>query len=1305
MRLNLLFLFLVLTFRIFGQITTEMLAAGTNSNKTTPKSKLSISNNDSDFEKIIIESALYDAKRNNLPYFTDTKYSGISSLYQPKLKVNSVFIHQNATSGYIKKLIGNQLTSEFNNEVNFEYSGNQTITRFSIVPLRIRKDGLVEELIDYQIDWGSEQFNSNRLNSAATSSFTTQSVLTSGKWYKLAITKTGPHKINSSFLVKMGISPSAINPKNIRIYGNGGVQLPEKNSDMRYDDLTENAIYVSGESDNSFDANDFIIFYAQNTTKWIFANDSTKMFTHKNNIYSDTAYYYLNYDIGPGKRVNNIASLASPATTVTSTYDYYNFHEIDITNFVKSGRNFYGEYFDVTTSYNFSFNDGNFVIGDTLRLCGNFAGRGSVNNSYNLSANGIAKVITCPGIDLANYLSDYASLGAGFSKGLNSVSSAINVSAVKLTPNAVGWLDKFSVNARRELIYNGTPFNFRDKRVVAFGGKCEYQIQNVNNQLFVWNVTDFVNPMNQLYNLNGTTASLITSSDSLLEFSVFNPNTLNQEPSSYGLVTNQNLHSVTQADYIIVVPKQFLSYANRLAALHQQEEGLSYVVATTEQVYNEFGSGIADAAAIRDFARMVYGRGLSQNKPLKYMCLFGRGSYFNKNGRAGNNNFIPTYETENSVSYIYSVTSDDFFALMDPHEGFNAESYGAMDIGVGRLIISNTSEAENVVSKIENYYKHGVFPQTISNNCNTAVSNQLYGDWRNYILFSADDGDNALHMIQADKMANKVRAANPQFNINKVYVDAYKGLSTPGGKRYPDMQEAFNSRVQKGCLVMNYTGHGGEVGLSAERIVDIPIINSWKNFNGLPLFITATCEFARYDDPDRISAGEICLLNPDGGAVSLMTTCRLAFSNFNETLNNKLFDFMFKELPDKSKPALGDVVRLTKQSLGQNFFYSNFHLLGDPALKLAFPVNKIITTHINGNPVSSNNNDTIKGLSKVTIKGHVVDTAGSKITGLNGIVYPTIFDKSELITCQLNEPGSSTSPGTLTPFQFNSQQNIIYKGKAEVKNGEFEFSFLVPKDVSFNYGNAKFSYYATDGSIDATGLYDSVKVGGISSNIIPDAVGPEVLLYLNSKSFVNGGTTNETPILMAEISDSSGINTVGTGFGHDIVATIDGKTDKPIVLNDFYEAGLNSYQNGSIRYQISELEEGSHNLALKVWDVQNNSSVVNVDFIVAKSEDLALKMVLNYPNPFTTNTKFFFEHNRNCEDLKVNIQVFTISGKVAKTINQTVNCEGFRTEGIHWDGRDDYGDKLGKGVYLYKVSVVDPNNQKAEKIEKLVILN
>lgn len=1263
--------------------------------------------NVSSFEKVIVKGALYDHKRNNLPYYLQNKNTSINSIALGSLKVIAEIKPDVEKSNAIKTNFAQFLSKNYQVNNRHGIAANESANYCEVVPFRINDEGEILELVDYSISWDIQPTTSKSKN---VNTFKNNSVLASGKWYKVAITADGVYKLDYSFLASIGINVNSIDPKNIRVYGNGGLILPEQNSDPRYDDLEENAIMVIGESDNTFDGSDYVLFYGKGVTRWDrkLSDPSFKglLFTPVRNFYSDTSFYYINVDIGPGKR---IMSQGSPgvANVSTSTYDYYNYHEVDLINLVKSGRNMYGEYFDVDASYSFSFNDNNFVVGDTVRAESTVGGRGSVTNYYNSLVNGVNYTHSCSGFDINNYLADYCVLDTRSGKALNTNAGSINFTINKLTPNTVGWIDRAIVNARRQLVFIGNTFQFRDIRTTAPGNICAYDITNSNaSSTSVWNVTDFIKPLQQSITNNGSTVSFTATADSLNEYVVFNPLAA-QKPVFVGQVQNQNLHSLTQADYVIIAPAQFNPYAKRLGVLHQQEEGLSYVIASPEQIYNEFSSGKIDASAIRDFTRMLYERGKAINRPVKYCLLFGRGSYYNKNGRLGNTNLIPTYETENSVSYIYSVASDDFYGLMDPSEGFNAENdnVDAMDVGVGRIVVVTPNQAEDVVKKIENYYKKTGLDLSPNNNCNITQNDQVFGDWRNHIMFCADDGDGALHMTQADNLAGKVRNAAPAYNIDKVYIDAYVGLSTPGGKRYPDMQAAFNSRIEKGCLIMNYTGHGGEVGLSAERVIDIPTIDAWSNINNLPLFITATCEFSRYDDPDRVSAGEMCLTNPHGGSIAMLTTCRLAFSNFNETLNNRLFDYVFYKQPDGKMPALGDIIRNTKAYLKQNFFYSNFHLLGDPAVTLAYPKNRVYTTHLNGNAISLTSADTIKGLSKVTIKGFVGDTIGNKLSSFNGLVYPVIYDKTELITCQLNDPASSTTPGTLIPFQFKSQQNVIYKGKVEVKNGDFTFSFIVPKDVSFNYGKAKFSYYASDGYSDANGNFDSVRVGGLDPNASIDNEGPQAKIYLNSKAFVNGGITNENPILMAEVSDSSGINTVGTGFGHDITAVIDENTNKPYVLNDYYEANLNSFQSGVVKYQLKDIPEGNHTLTFKVWDVQNNSSTITNDFIVAKDEELALKMVLNYPNPFTTNTKFYFEHNRNCEDLKVIIQIFTISGKIAKSINRTINCEGFRNEGIVWDGKDDYGSKLGRGVYLYKIAVTDKDNKKAEKIEKLVILN
>jgi hypothetical protein len=1260
---------------------------------------------DSALVKVELKNAHYDPAKANLPYYVLSNASSYQQTAIPTLIIKKTKIVTEPHLSVIRKFFTKHLATKFELKERSSLAAGKNLNVHWLYPFRINEQSQVEELVDYEIKWGITA-NSNRERLKKSASFANQSVLASGTWYKIALTQDGVYKIDKSFLSSMGINIAALDPRKIRVYGNGGKVIPELNGAFRYDDLQENAIKVIGESDGVFDDNDYVLFYGTGTEYWSQTANKWMRFSRQKNYYSDTSYYYLNFDIGNGKRITSLSSSSLPANVSTSTYDYYNLHENDAINFIKSGRQFFGEYYDINTSYSFAFTDGNFVTGDSIFIQASAAGRALTPTYFSVTGNGINGSITTNGVNINFYLDPYADAQTGTFGGVNNNSADINIAVTKQTAASLGWFDYMLVNARRNLVIN-KQFQFRDSRVSAPGNICNFTLSNPSNySVSIWNITDPLTPYEQAFNTTGTNISFSAPTDSLIQYAVI-PSNNYYKPIYYSKVSNQNLHAIQQADYIIVAYPSFVPYAQRLAALHQQNEGLTSAIVTTEQVYNEFGSGKPDASAIRDFIRMLYSRNLSSNKQPRYVLLLGDGSYDNKTRNLSiNSNLIPTYETPNSTSVLSSTASDDFFGLMDPGEGAQAESIGAMDIGIGRFTCRLASEVNAVVTKIENYYrKDPDFKIDDSNitNC-TATAETTMGDWRNWLLFMGDDKDQAIHMSQADALALQVQASYPGFNIDKVYLDAYRRFSTPGGERYPDAAEDMNKRIKKGALIYNYTGHGGEVGLTEERVLDVETINGWTNINKPPLFITATCEFSRYDDPGRTSAGEYALLNPNGAAIGLLTTCRLAFSSTNSVLNTTLFNYMFKKLPNGSKPALGDIIRETKANLSQSIYYANFHLLGDPALTLAYPDQKVITSKINTHTVSTSTSDTLSALSKITVSGFVADTMGNKLTNFNGVVYPTVFDKEIDVLGLLNDPDSySGAPGT--PFKFKLQKNILYKGKAEVKNGDFSFTFIVPKDISFAYGPGKISYYATNGVTDATGYFKNVVVGGGAKNAPVDNDGPQVSLFMNDKNFVNGGTTNEKPVLYANLTDSSGINTLGTGIGHDISVVLDRNTTKPVILNDYYEAALNSYQSGRVRYPFEELSEGNHTLSFKAWDIQNNSSIVTTDFVVAPSAELALTHVLNYPNPFTSTTKFFLEHNQACTPLKVTVQIFTVSGKVVKTIQRSVTCEGFRPEGIDWDGKDDFGDKLGRGVYIYKVSILNTENKKAEKTEKLVILN
>ncbi|MES2514000.1 MAG: type IX secretion system sortase PorU [Bacteroidota bacterium] len=1271
--------------------------------KPLPKTDDKSNADSSDFLKFTHRNA----KKGNLPYFIHRHLVTTSS---PSFKIENSITRELSTQE-LEEIMACKpfINSDFEISSSYGTSRSETFVYKKVTPIRLNsKTNKYEYLESYTPVWDEQNtttLNENQIKRNQKVSAANSSVLSSGKWYKIAVTQNGVYKIDKAMLTTLGLDVANTDPRNIRIYGNGGKLMPEKNALFRYDDLLENAITIVGENDGVFDATDYILFYGQSTDSWKHIPGSKMPVDHQIHYFSDTSFYFITADIGIGKRITSQASLLNTPTSTTNKQDYYGFHEQNIMNPVKSGREFYGEKFDVTTSYNFSFLIPDAAIGDSVYVQASCLGRSATASNYNVNFNTGTFAISCASTSITYYLADFGYVGSNSKGGLLS-SPYLSVSVSKLTSQATGWLDNITFNARRNLIFSQSQFVFRDRKtVLGINTFAKYVVTNNNsNPPTIWDITNPFEIKDQLYNSISNTLEFTGTSDSLREYAIFtNSQALN--PKAYGIIPNQNLHSVQQADFVIITHPLFLAEAQRIAAIHQQYDTLTYAIATTQEVYNEFSSGTPDIGAIRDFVKMLYKRPSDPDKATKYLLLIGDGSYRNKDiSISSNSALIPTYETPESASFTRSYVSDDYFGMMDDAEG-DLVADDIVDIGVGRFPIKNKAEAIAVTNKIENYYKRNFSfnANAIESSCATE-NDYPQGDWRNWVCFVADDEDGNGHLNEANTLASIVYNGNKRYNVDKIYLDSYVQTSTPGGDRYLVAVDDLNRRVEKGALIVNYTGHGGELGLAEERIVEVSQILNWKNKNNLPLFVTATCEFSRFDDPDRTSAGEYCLLNENGGAIGLITTVRVAYSSSNLTLNTCFYNHAFIPMANGRMPHIGDLYRLTKIDIGFAEQYMNFVILGDPALKLSYPEQRVYTSTINTQTLNTTSSDTLKALSLITVTGFVGDVSGNKLTNFNGVVYPSVFDKAVTVTTLGNDPPRPGFSGSY-PTGFLQQKNSIYRGKSEVINGEFSFSFLVPKDISYNFGAGKISYYAHNGIHDANGYYDKIIIGGSNPNAVSDNNGPLINLYMNDEKFVSGGLTNESPKVYAKVSDISGINTIGTGIGHDIVAILDEKSKDALVLNDYYVSDLNTYQSGKIRYPLNELPEGQHTLSLKVWDVQNNASSSYLDFVVSSQADLALTHVLNYPNPFTTKTNFFIEHNQCCINLKIMIQIYTISGKVVKSINQTVNNEGFRFAGIEWDGKDEFGDKLARGVYIYRVSVTDGSKKKAEKIEKLVILN
>lgn len=1198
------------------------------------------------------------------------------------------------------------ITNEVNILANVAYAKKKPFGVVTFIPIRRNiATGKLEKLVSFDLDVNtlSQRSGTRAPVYAATS------VLQSGTWHKMSLAADGVYRLNYAFLQSLGIDMSTLDPANIRVYGNGGGMLPPQNSSTHADDLIENAIVVQDGGDGSFDAADYVLFYGQGAHRWSPSGTLCPKFKHKTNIYSDSAYYFINTDLGPGKRVQAQASSTLPVTHTINTFDDHAYHENESVNFIKSGNQWFGEYFENIPSYNFSFSFPNIDVTTPVSVNTSIASR-----YVSLVGTNANYLVTCQsgstsmdiGSTNGDSYSPYALIEAScfsFNPGPGSV---LTVTVTKNTSDAVAWLDYIEVNARRALTMSGNQMLFRDNQSVGAGNIAQYNL-NSTIPVQVWDVTNPTNVYLQTLSGSGPSYQFILPSDTLRQFVAFNGSSY-LSPTLIGPVPNQNLHAIGQKEYLIVAHPEFYAEALQLANFHETHDSLSTVVVTPQQIYNEYSSGAQDPVAIRDFVKMFYDRAATTADEPLYLLLFGDGSYDNKyRFGTSNTNFIPTYQSDNSTIYTESYASDDYYGLLDDSEGIFSPAPGvteAVDIGIGRFPVRSKAEAQTALNKIYQYTKTGVPPTTVTSSCSDNQQASPFGDWRNMLSFVGDDEDGGLHEGRtgqgAEQLAGFMDTTYNDYNIERVYLDAYQQVSTPGGERYPDVVNAINSRIEKGCLIWNYTGHGGEVGLAHERVVEVPQINKWSNINNMPLFFTATCEFSRYDDPERVSAGEYVFLNPSGGGIALFTTVRLVYATPNFYLNQYFYDAAFEPIGNRM-PRLGDLyVYMKERPNGYGLNGRNFTLLGDPALTLAYPEHEISTDTVNNIPVTMASSDTLKALSLITISGHLKDKTGALLSSYNGILYPTVYDKAQSITTLSND-GAGPSP----PFTFKIQKNILYKGKVSVVNGRFKFSFVVPKDIAYAYGVGRISYYAENGNEDANGYYEQVIIGGSNDSAAADNSGPEVSLYMNDTKFAFGGLTDENPDLFAVLKDENGVNTVGNGIGHDIAAVMDANTDNSIVLNDYYQADLNSYKSGTIRYPFSELSEGNHTLSLKVWDVYNNSTHAYTEFVVAPSAELALTHVLNYPNPFTTKTQFFFEQNRCCQSLEVQLQVFTISGKLVKSISKFVQAEGYRSDPIEWDGRDDFGDKIGKGVYIYKLKVKTTEGSAAEKFEKLVILN
>jgi len=1124
------------------------------------------------------------------------------------------------------------------------------------------------------------------------SSFAQNSVLSSGNWYKIAVSQTGIHKLTAQNLRDLGINPNEINPRNIAIFGNGGGMLPQANNIVRIADLQENAILVAGEEDGVFNDTDYILFYAQDAHKWSY-NTVNQRFVYEKNVYDDKNYYFITIKNTQGTRIQTQGSVVGATQTITS-FDEYFVHEKDEKNILSqigrggSGREWYGEFFNGSNQVQInSYTLDGIMPNTNVVLTSSVLSQAFSTSNFQVSINGaVVGTQNVAAIIDATYASKGATSTETFVLNANQLASLpqFNVSYAysQQGTGTRGYLNYFRVQYEKSLQLYGNQTQFQSIKSLN-AAISNFTIAGADADTRVWDVSNPLNPVNQNYTLVSEQAIFGANTNTLKTFVVWKGADF-QSPELVGAMDNQNLRASNPANLVIITHPNFREQAERLAAFRRSHDGLSVLVVDVFQIYNEFSSGRQDVSALRDFARHIY---LKDPATVQYLLLFGAASFDYKNRMPNNTNFIPIYESRESLHPIYSYSSDDYFGFMEASEGEWQETFNnvptfdhTMDISVGRLPARTVLEAQAVVDKLIHYNS----------------SKETLGGWRKRVVFLADDGDINQHQSDADKLADKVEQDYPAYNVEKLYLDAFQQVSTGGNERSPACKSEFLKAIEKGALVINYTGHGGEVGWTQEEIFRTTDIKTWKNYNHLPLMITATCEFGRYDEPSIVSGAEVAILQPQAGAIGLITTTRPVFSSTNFILNtqiyNAIFFFFFFKMP-----RVGDIIRLIINNSLSGSINRNFSLLGDPSLRLVYPKENIVITKLNNKDIIVSQ-DTLKALSKISIEGEIRDENDAIIPNFQGLLETTIFDKQITKTTL----GTQSSP----KLNFLSRENRLFNGKTTIKNGKFYFETIIPKDIIYTYGKGKISLYASDSTLnrDAGSGKADIIVGGSNPNPIADNTPPQIRLFMNDTTFVNGGLVGQNSILLAKLYDESGINISSAGIGHDLTAYLNDSTAYPRILNNFYTAHLDTYKSGEVVYPFKSLPNGNYTLTLRAWDTYNNSAEEKINFVVASDAQMALKNVFNFPNPFADKTTFSFEHNKFGEDLEVEIQIINSQGQMVFDVKKELEASSSVVTQLEIVLKEN-GTDFANGVYIYRISVRSlRDNSKHTVTNRLVVL-
>jgi hypothetical protein len=1111
-------------------------------------------------------------------------------------------------------------------------------------------------------------------------SYGQSSVLSTGKWFKIAVDKNGVFKLTPDHFNKMGFETSKIDPRKIKVFGLSGGMLPQANAIQRPQDLIELAILSEGEADGKFDKNDFILFYGQGPDKSTFVPARNMFFVEKN-LYSDKNFYFITVGDGNGKRIPSLP--AGSGGVLIDQYRDFIVHEDNGVNILRSGREWFGEYFDLTKEYSFEFTIPDIVADSEINFVSDVMAQSFNPSSFKIFYNDleigeqIVPVIPDSQYGAKGRLKrDSLSFTASFVSASQSEKQRIKYIFNKAASGgSKGYLNFFSAHFTRKLSLSGDQTSFRNAS--SLNTPSRYVIGNVSDASQIWNITDPYSPAKQLFIPENNNASFSSSNSVVEEFIIFN--TRHFTPQLIGEVRNQNLHGLATPDFLIVTHPDFISEANRLAEHRRAKNNYSVEVVGIDEVFNEFSSGRQDVTAIRDFAKFLYDKSPSK---LKNLLLFGKCSYDYKDRLKSNTNFVPTYPSRNSLAPLETHSSDDYFAFLEPSEGQWDESESSdnhtLDIGVGRIPVKTIEEARFVVDKLIAYDENS----------------KRFGKWRKDIVFVADDGSksdgfSSIHQDQANDMAELIETQHPEFNTRKIFLGTYPKKVSPNGETIPkanlDIAEEFHQSV-----IINYTGHGSEKLWSDERILTPEDIDNLKN-RLYPFLVTATCEFGRHDDPVEISSAEFSILKEKAGSIGLVTTSRPVNSSTNFSLNQAFYNALFQK--DSGKPlTAGEIFRRTKNNSTTGVANRNFSLLGDPSMTIALPLQSIVVDYIK----TELGSDTLKALSKVVVRGKVINLNGGTDVDFNGILNATLFDKkTDFKTIGKNNPA----------FQYQEWFNPLFRGQASIVNGLFEFSFILPKNIAYEVNPGKLSLYASDedNGTDAAGSSSSFKIGESEVNPPFDDASPLMQVYMGDSTFIEGGTVSSNTTLVVKLQDDHGINISNYGIGNTMMAILDDDAEI-FLINEYYLSETNDYTKGWVTYPIYNLAPGPHTLTVKAWDSYNNPVERTINFVVSDNPGLVIETFGNYPNPFSGSTTVFFTHNRPGEDLEAEFKLLNTAGAEIKTYNISLPESTYMVDLMKFEEYTDLNEKLPPGLYFGRLRVRSlSDGAESMRVAKLIL--